>query len=74
MMAGACCCTRTASWPAAATVADVDFTPWGRPLFVGHYHLLQEPYQVRGLIDDFKLWQRALSEAEIAAEAAGNTK
>jgi hypothetical protein len=50
-------------------VGPVDYRPWGRPLFVGHYHWLQEPYQVRGLIDEFKLWQRALSAAEIAAEA-----
>jgi hypothetical protein len=50
-------------------IGSVDYTPWGRPLFVGQYHWLQEPYQVHGLIDDFKLWQRALSAAEIAAEA-----
>ena len=50
-------------------ISPVDYAPWGRPLFVGHYHWLQEPYQVHGLIDDFKLWQRALSAAEIAAEA-----
>jgi hypothetical protein len=55
-------------------VGQVDYRPWGRPLFVGHYHWLQEPYQVRGLIDEFKLWQRALFPAEIAAEAAVNAK
>ena len=49
-------------------IGPVDYTPWGRPLFVGQYHWLQEPYQVHGLIDDFKIWQRALSADEIVAE------
>jgi hypothetical protein len=50
-------------------VGPVDYTPWGRPLFMGHYHGLQEPYRVHGLMDDFKLWQRALTAGDIAAEA-----
>jgi len=49
-------------------VGSVDYTPWGRPLLVGQYHWLHEPYQVHGLIDEFKIWQRALSADEIIAE------
>ncbi|MCC6441903.1 MAG: hypothetical protein IT210_00445 [Armatimonadetes bacterium] len=49
-------------------VSGLDDTSWGRPLYIGHYHYLQEPYQTHGLIDEFKLYQRALSAEEIAGE------
>jgi len=51
-------------------VLAVDYTPWGRPLFVGQYHFLQEPYQVHGLIDELKIYQRAIPAEEVAKEYA----
>jgi hypothetical protein len=52
-------------------VGVVEEQPWNRPLFIGHYHLLQSVYQMRGLIDEFRIYQRALSTEEIAADCGG---
>ncbi|MGO8746787.1 MAG: LamG-like jellyroll fold domain-containing protein [Thermoguttaceae bacterium] len=49
-------------------VADVDLTPWSGPFYIGRYTLDGKPYEVRGLIDEVKIYQRARTAEEIRKE------
>jgi len=48
--------------------ADVDFTPWVGPFYCGRYTLDGKPYEVSGLIDEVKIYQRARTAAEIGRD------
>jgi uncharacterized protein YukE len=47
---------------------DVDMTPWVGPFYIGRYTLDGKPYEVSGLIDEVKIYQRARSAEEIRKE------
>ena len=47
---------------------EVDFTPWVGPFYVGRYTLEGKPYEVPGLIDEVKIYQRARTGEEIRKE------
>jgi hypothetical protein len=47
---------------------EVDFTPWLGPFYVGRYTLEGKPYEVPGLIDEVKIYQRARTGEEIQKE------
>ena len=47
---------------------EVDFTPWVGPFYVGRYTLEGKPYEVPGLIDEVKIYQRARTGEEIQKE------
>ena len=47
---------------------EVDLTPWVGPFYVGRYTLEGKPYEVSGLIDEVKIYQRARTAEEILKE------
>ena len=47
---------------------EVDVTPWVGPFYVGRYTLEGKPYEVPGLIDEVKIYQRARTGEEIRKE------
>ena len=47
---------------------DADFTPWAGPLYIGRYTLEGKPYELRGLVDEVKIYQRARTAEEIRKE------
>ena len=46
----------------------MDLTPWSGPFYIGRYTLDGKPYEVRGLIDEVKIYQRARTAEEIRKE------
>jgi hypothetical protein len=48
--------------------ADVDLTPWVGPFYIGRYTLDGMPYEVHGLIDEVRIYQRARTPEEIRKE------
>jgi len=47
---------------------EVDANPWVGPFYVGRYTLEGKPYEVTGLVDEVKIYQRARSAEEIGQE------
>jgi hypothetical protein len=47
---------------------DVDLSPWVGPFYIGRYTLDGKPYEVNGLIDEVKIYQRARTAQEIKKE------
>ncbi len=47
---------------------EVDFAPWVGPFYVGRYTLDGKPYEVNGLVDEVKVYQRARTAEEIRKE------
>jgi hypothetical protein len=47
---------------------QVDYTPWVGPFYAGRYTLEGKPYEVCGLIDEVKIYQRARTAEEIKKE------
>jgi hypothetical protein len=47
---------------------DVDLSPWVGPFYIGRYTLDGKPYEVTGLIDEVKIYQRARMAEEIKKE------
>jgi hypothetical protein len=58
--------------PVARTDCQPNRQPWSGPLCVGQYSRVAPDYQVKGRINGVKIFQRAISAAEVAAaHAAG---
>jgi hypothetical protein len=47
---------------------DVDLNPWVGRLYIGRYTLSARPYEVSGLIDEVKIYQRSRTAQEIKNE------
>lgn len=55
-------------------VGQVDLSPWDAPLYVGQYTDLGPEFQTFGLLDEVKIYQRALSATEVRAIWATETQ